>query len=86
MEITGTASSGTGGPLHLWKISGSLQYLLIDGRFCGASVGHFRYSPYDLNDIVCSLPDPESRREEILTAVLAVNPGGNPLRFMGREI
>lgn len=63
-----------------------LQYLLIDGRFCGASVGHFRYGPYDLNDIVCSLPDPESRREEILTAVLAVNPGGNPLRFMGREI
>ncbi len=58
-----------------------LQYLLIDGRFCGASVGHFRYGPYDLNDIVCSLPDPESRREEILTAVLAVNPGGNPLRF-----
>ena len=63
-----------------------LQYLLIDGRFHGASVGHFRYGPYDLNDIVCSLPDPESRREEILTAVLAVNPGGNPLRFMGREI
>ena len=63
-----------------------LQYLLIDGRFHGATVGHFRYGPYDINDIVCDLPDAESRREEILEAVLAVNPGGQPKRFMGREI
>ena len=61
-----------------------LQYLLIDGRICGASVGHFRYGPYDLNDIVCDLPKAEERREEILEAVLAANPGGEvkyTLRF-----
>ena len=63
-----------------------LQYLLIDGRFRGATVGHFRYGPYDLNDIVCDLPDAESRREEILQAVLDVNPGGQPKRFMGEAL
>lgn len=63
-----------------------LQYLLIDGRFRGATVGHFRYGPYDLNDIVCDLPDAESRREEILQAVLDVNPGGQPKRFMGKDL
>lgn len=63
-----------------------LQYLLIDGRFRGAAVGHFRYGPYDLNDIVCDLPDAESRREEILQAVLDVNPGGQPKRFMGKDL
>ena len=52
-----------------------LQYLLIDGRFHGASVGHFRYGPYDQNDILCDLPEAQSRREEILDALLAVNPG-----------
>lgn len=63
-----------------------LQYLLIDGRFHGATVGHFRYGPYDLNDIVCDLPGAESRREEILQAVLDVNPGGQPKRFLGRAL
>ena len=28
------------------------EYILIDGEFHGASVGHFRNGPYDLNDIV----------------------------------
>ena len=36
-----------------------LQYLLIDGEFHGASVGHFRNGPYDLNDVVCDLTDAE---------------------------
>lgn len=63
-----------------------LQYLLIDGQFHGASVGHFRYGPYDLNDIVCDLPEAESRREELLEALLAVNPGGEFKRFLGMEI
>lgn len=63
-----------------------LQYLLIDGRFHGAAVGHFRYGPYDLNDIVCDLPDADSRREEILEAVLTVNPGAQPRRFTGKEL
>lgn len=63
-----------------------LQYLLIDGEFRGAAVGHFRNGPYDLNDVVCDLPDAESRREEILAAVRNANFGKTPLRFMGNEV
>lgn len=63
-----------------------LQYLLIDGEFHGASVGHFRNGPYDLNDVVCDLPNANERREEILEAVRAVNSGKTPLRFMGRKL
>lgn len=63
-----------------------LQYLLIDGEFHGASVGHFRNGPYDLNDIVCNLPDGEERKNEIVEAVRAVNYGKTPLRFMGKEL
>ena len=63
-----------------------LQYLLIDGEFHGASVGHFRNGPYDLNDIVCDLPDAEERKEEIIEAVKAVNFGKMPQRFMGKEL
>lgn len=63
-----------------------LQYLLIDGEFHGASVGHFRNGPYDLNDIVCDLPDAERRKEEIVDAVCAVNFGKMPQRFMGKEL
>ena len=63
-----------------------LQYLLIDGQFHGASVGHFRNGPYDLNDIVCDLPDAGSRQEEIVQAVRSVNFGKAPLRFMGRAL
>ena len=63
-----------------------LQYLLIDGQIRGAAVGHFRYGPYDLNDIVCDLPEAEARREEIRAAVLAVTPGGEIKRFLGREL
>ena len=54
-----------------------LQYLLIDGRFHG---------PYDQNDILCDLPEAQSRREEILDALLAVNPGGEFKRFLGMEL
>lgn len=63
-----------------------LQYLLIDGEFHGVSVGHFRNGPYDLNDIVCDLADAESRKDEIIEAVRAVNYGKMPQRFLGREI
>lgn len=63
-----------------------LQYLLIDGEFCGASVGHFRNGPYDLNDVVCDLPGASARREEILQAVRAVNFGKSPLRFQGQPL
>lgn len=60
-----------------------LQYLFIDGRFCGAVLGHFRNGPYDLNDVVLDLPDAQTRREEIIAAVCATNPGRSPIRFMG---
>ena len=63
-----------------------LQYLLIDGEFHGASVGHFRNGPYDLNDIVCDLPDAESRKNEIVDAIRIVNYGKTPSRFMGKAL
>lgn len=63
-----------------------LQYLLIDGEFHGASVGHFRNGPYDLNDIVCDLRDAESRKDEIIEAIRAVNYGKSPKRFIGKEL
>ena len=63
-----------------------LQYLLIDGEFHGASVGHFRNGPYDLNDIVCDLPDVQDRKWEIVEAVRKVNYGKMPARFMGEPL
>lgn len=63
-----------------------LQYLLIDGEFHGAVVGHFRNGPYDLNDVVCDLPDADSRKEEIINAVRAANFGKIPQRFMGEAL
>lgn len=66
----------------------TLQYLLIDGEFHGATLGHFRYGPYDMNDIVCDLPDAESRKEEIINAILELeeNRDCKPLRFNGKPI
>lgn len=63
-----------------------LQYLLIDGEFHGASVGHFRNGPYDLNDIVCDLTDSKERKAEIVDAIQSVNYGKMPERFMGALI
>jgi len=63
-----------------------LQYLLIDGEFHGASVGHFRNGPYDLNDVVCDLPNADERHDEIIEAITAVNYGKSPARFMGRKL
>lgn len=63
-----------------------LQYLLIDGEFHGVSVGHFRYGPYDLNDIVCDLPNAQDRKDEIIEAIRAVNFGKEPARFMGNSL
>ena len=61
-----------------------LQYLLIDGKFRGAVVGHFRNGPYDLNDVIGDLP--EERMEEIVEAVRQVNFGKRPERFLGKRI
>lgn len=63
-----------------------LQYLLIDGEFHGAVIGHFRNGPYDLNDVVCDLPNASERRDEILCAVREANFDRSPLRFMGEML
>ncbi|MDF2804383.1 MAG: hypothetical protein K0S61_4288 [Anaerocolumna sp.] len=63
-----------------------LQYLLIDGEFHGASVGHFRNGPYDLNDVVCDLTNANERHDEIIKAITTVNYGRSPQRFMGEVI
>ena len=48
-----------------------LQYLLIDGQFHGAVLGHWRIGPHDVEDIVVELSarEREARREEVLQAV-----------------
>ena len=58
-----------------------LQYLLIDGEFHGASVGRFRNGPYDLNDVVCDLPDYPPER--LAAAIRSVNFGKSPARING---
>lgn len=63
-----------------------LQYLLVDGEFRGASVGRFRNGPYDLNDVVCDLSNPEVRRDDIVKAVKKANYGQTPKRFMGKAL
>ena len=63
-----------------------LQYLLIDGEFRGASVGHFRNGPYDLNDVLCDIPNADERKEEIIKAIQNVNYEKTPTRFNGKEI
>lgn len=62
-----------------------LQYLLVDGKFIGASVGHFRNGPYDLNDIRVA-DGYDDRRDEIIKAVADANYGKMPIRFMGEKI
>lgn len=53
-----------------------LQYLLIDGHFRGAVMGHFKYGPYIIEDVMLNLPEGEAkaRRVEILDAIGRVNP------------
>ncbi|WP_019850475.1 hypothetical protein [Desulfitobacterium sp. PCE1] len=68
----------------------TLQYLLIDGEFRGASVGHFKNGPYVLEDIILDLPKAEitARKNEILEAVYTVNFGrNNPIkRYNGENL
>jgi hypothetical protein len=49
----------------------TLQYLLIDGEFRGAVLGHWRIGPHDVEDIAVELPAAERarRKAEILRAV-----------------
>ena len=48
-----------------------LQYLLIDGAFHGAVLGHWRIGPHDVSDIVVTLPAEQrmDRRDEIVSVV-----------------
>jgi hypothetical protein len=67
-----------------------LQYLLIDGRFLGAVLGHWRIGPHDVDDIVVELPAGErsARRDEILRAVRwgYRPPGSAVLRYDGTPV
>ena len=49
-----------------------LQYLLIDGVFQGAVLGHWRIGPHDVDDIAVALPEAEkqARKEEIVSRSL----------------
>lgn len=66
----------------------TLQYLLIDGEFHGAVVGHFRNGPYDLEDVILDLSPEESaaRKAEILDAVYAVNFGKTLMKYRGEKL
>lgn len=59
-------------------------YVMIEGEFRALSVGHFRYGPYEIHDIVCDSPDLWDRKDEICAAVLRENPGSVIQRFMGQ--
>lgn len=61
-------------------------YVMVDGEFRALSVGHFRYGPYEIHDIVCDSPDMWERKDEICAAVLKENPGSVIQRFMGKKI
>ncbi|MBQ7137936.1 MAG: hypothetical protein IJO39_02965 [Clostridia bacterium] len=61
-------------------------YVLVDGEFRAVSVGHFRYGPYEIHDIVCDSLDMWERKDEICAAVLKENPGAVIQRFMGKPI
>jgi hypothetical protein len=67
-----------------------LQYLLIDGLFQGAVLGHWRIGPYDVDDILVELPseDRANRREEIINAVryFYKPPHSNILRYDGKNL
>jgi hypothetical protein len=64
-----------------------LQYILIDGEFHGAVLGHFKYGPYIIEDVIVD-PGYEARKDEIIDAVYYVNNRENsPIkRYMGKEI
>jgi hypothetical protein len=64
----------------------TLYYLLIDGKFRGAAVGKFRYTP-DVEDVILDLPDDEAadRRDDILRAIHVLCGEDNPVkRYQGK--
>lgn len=67
-----------------------LQYLLIDGEFSGAVVGHWRIGPHDVDDIRLEITDTvrNTRKDEIIAEVSRVYhpPGHNILKYDGEPI
>lgn len=65
----------------------TLYYLLIDGRWQGAVVGKFRYTP-EVSDVLLDLPEAEAeqRKEEIIAAILAISKGVPPAKFCGEAL
>ncbi len=61
-----------------------LQYILIDGEFAAVSVGHYRYGPYEIHDIVCD-DTARARRADVIAAVTKEN-GASPMRFDGQGL
>jgi len=63
-----------------------LQYLLIDGEFKGAVLGHWRIGPHDVDNVVVELPKKErsARQAEILDAV-AWQYGGENHRILAYD-
>jgi len=59
-----------------------LQYLLIDGEFKGAVLGHWRIGPYSLDNIAVELAADQiqKRKDEIITAVTKIySPESHPI-------
>jgi hypothetical protein len=67
-----------------------LQYLLIDGGFQGAVLGHWRIGPHDVEDVVVELPTRErqQRQGEILQAIAQQYepPRHHILKYDGRDL
>ncbi len=67
-----------------------LQFLLIDGEFKGAVLGHWRIGPYDVEDILVEFtPDQaEMRKDEIINAVRKIySPERhNIIRYNGKPL
>lgn len=67
-----------------------LQYLLIDGEFKGAVLGHWRIGPHDVDDVLVELPKKAraARKAEVLSAVRTVYSGPNHavLAYDGAEL
>ena len=63
----------------------TLYYLLIDGKFRGAAVGKFRYTP-EVEDVILDLSADEAvaRKDEILQAVKLLS-GQTAKRYQGRN-
>ena len=68
----------------------TLHYLLIDGTFRGAVIGHWGRNPYDVDDVVVELSrgEAEERKHEILNEVAGVyHPPCNTIRrYQGKKL